>query len=130
MSGTTAAATPVLTPGYVLVPNYHVYNDEGLLLFVTGDKDRAWEGRPRPAGRYVSTAWIPGNFLAEGRLTVAAALSTLDPVIVHFFERDVVGFHVVDSMEGDSARGAYAGHVPGVIRPLLNWTTNYESASP
>ncbi len=113
----------VLVDGCVLVPNLHVFNEEGFYLFVTADHTPAWRGKPRPTGRYVSTAWIPGNFLAESGLVVGAAISTLDPVRVHFYERDAVAFQVVDTMEGDSARGDYAGHVPGVIRPSLTWTT-------
>ena len=84
-----------------------------------------WQQQPRPAGLHVSTAWVPGNFLAEGTMLVGAALSTLDPVSVHFFERDAVAFQVIDSQDGDSARGAYGGTMPGVIRPLLNWTARF-----
>jgi hypothetical protein len=29
----------------------------------------------------------------------------------------------VDSLEGGSARGDYAGPVPGPVRPLLKWET-------
>ena len=36
----------------------------------------------------------------------------------HRFKTDVV-----DSTEGDSARGDYAGPMPGVVRPLLHWET-------
>jgi lipopolysaccharide transport system ATP-binding protein len=74
----------------------------------------------------VSTAWIPGNFLSEGSLIVSAALSTLDPTEVHFFEREAVAFQIVDSLDGDSARGDFAGHIPGVVRPLLNWTSQFK----
>ncbi|HMA34035.1 MAG TPA: ABC transporter ATP-binding protein [Chloroflexia bacterium] len=113
----------VLTPGQVLVPNYHVFNEEGVYLFVSGDVDPTWRRQPRPAGRYTSTAWIPANLLAEGTILVGAAISTLEPETVHFYERDAVAFHVVDSLDGGSARGDYAGHIPGVVRPLLQWTT-------
>lgn len=115
----------VLTPGYVLLPNYQFFNEEGICVFLAGDLDPAWRRQPRPAGRYVSTAWIPGNFLSEGSLIVGAAVSTMDPVTVHFHERDAVAFQVVDSLDGDSARGDYAGHMPGVVRPLLRWTTDF-----
>jgi lipopolysaccharide transport system ATP-binding protein len=77
----------------------------------------------------VSTAWIPGNLLAEGTLVVDVAISTLDPVSVHAHERDAVAFQVVDSLDGDSARGDYAGPLPGVVRPLLRWTNDYEPSS-
>jgi lipopolysaccharide transport system ATP-binding protein len=115
----------VLTEGHVLVPNYHLFNEEGTCVCVVHDQDPDWKRRPRPRGTFFSTAWLPGNFLAEGSLIVGAAVSTLDPVMVHFYERDAIAFQVVDSLEGDSARGDYGGHIPGVVRPLLEWTTEY-----
>jgi lipopolysaccharide transport system ATP-binding protein len=119
----------VLQSGHVLVPNYHVYNEEGVYAFVALETDPAWEGRKRPPGRYASTAWIPGNLLTEGSLFVGAAISTMDPVAVHFYERDAVAFQVIDSMDGDSARREYAGPMPGVVRPKLQWTTRVISES-
>ena len=119
----------VLTAEQVLVPNLHFYNEEGVYAFVTGDLDPAWRARRRPRGRYVSTALIPGNLLSEGTLFVGAAISTIDPVVVHFYERDAVAFQVVDTMDGDSARGDYAGPMPGVVRPKLQWRTKLLSES-
>jgi lipopolysaccharide transport system ATP-binding protein len=118
----------VLQPGHRLAPNFHVYNEEGINVFISNDLDPEWRGRPRPAGVYTSTMWIPGNFLAEGTLLVGAALSTLDPVVVHFYEREAVAFQVIDSIDGDSVRGDYAGPYPGVVRPQLRWTTEYAPA--
>ena len=115
----------VLEAGHILLPNYHFFNEAGINAFIASDHDPLWRQRPRPAGRYKSTAWIPGNFLAEGSLIVGVALSTFDPVIVHFYERDAVAFQVIDSVDGDSARGEYAGPMPGVLRPLLKWTTQF-----
>lgn len=119
----------VLEPGHVLVPNYHFTNEDGAYAFVATDHDPEWRRRPRLLGRYVSTAWIPGNFLSEGALRVGVALSTMSPVYVHFFEENVVAFQVIDKSEGDSARGDYAGPMPGFVRPLLTWTTEFEPAN-
>ncbi|MCX8091301.1 MAG: ABC transporter ATP-binding protein [Verrucomicrobiae bacterium] len=113
----------VLTPDKVLVPNYHFYNEEGVCVFISHDVDPAWRHRPKPCGRYRSTAWVPGNFLAEGRLTVNVAISTYRPFEVHVHERDAVAFTVVDNLSGETARGDYAGKLPGVVRPLLRWQT-------
>jgi lipopolysaccharide transport system ATP-binding protein len=113
----------VLKPGLVLVPNLHFFNEEGVYVFTAGDRDPAWHKTPRPTGRFSSTAWVPGNLLSEGTLFVGAAITTPDPVKVHFYERDAVAFQVVDSLEGDSVRGDWGGPIPGVIRPLLRWTT-------
>jgi lipopolysaccharide transport system ATP-binding protein len=113
----------VLQPGYTLVPNLHFYNDEGTCVFITIDTDPAWRRKPKPVGTYLSRVLIPGNTLAEGGLMVSAAISTYDPVIVHFYEPEAIAFLVVDSLDGDSTRGDYAGNYPGVVRPWLQWTT-------
>jgi lipopolysaccharide transport system ATP-binding protein len=112
----------VLKPGRVLTPNLHFYNDEGSVVFVSSDLDPAWRRQPREIGRYVSAVEVPGNFLAEGTLIVGVAVSTMDPVRVHFFEQDAVAFEVVDTLSGDSARGDYGGAFPGAVRPMLKWT--------
>jgi len=116
----------VLQGERVLTPNVHLFDAEGSIVFVSMDQDQKWCRRPRPIGRYTSTAWIPGNFLSEGFFIIDAAITTFIPFNVHLHERSVVGFHVVDSMEGDSARGDYGGHLPGVVRPMLEWETAFE----
>jgi len=118
----------VLQPGHVLVPNLHFHNEEGLVIFITSDLDATWRRRARDAGRYVSTVQIPGNFFAEGSISVGAAVSTMDPVFVHFYEPDAVAFEVIDVLAGDSARGDYGGPMPGVVRPLLDWTNEFTPA--
>jgi len=115
----------VLRPGHVLVPNFRLQNAEGVCVFHVTETARDWRGRTRPAGTYVSTAWIPGNLLAEGTLVVGVAVSTIIPETIHFYEQDAVAFQVIDSLDGDSARGDYAGAYPGVVRPLLNWSTHF-----
>jgi lipopolysaccharide transport system ATP-binding protein len=44
-------------------------------------------------------------------------------MLVHVHEREAVAFQVVDSLDGDSARGDYAGPMPGVVRPMVPWLT-------
>ena len=116
----------VLEAGQILSPNLHFFNQEGINVFVSIDTDPTWRRRPRPVGRYVSTASIPGNFLAEGSIIVGAAITTLAPMTVRLYERDAIAFQVIDSTDGNSARGDYAGPLPGVVRPLLHWETHYE----
>ncbi|HVV49922.1 MAG TPA: polysaccharide ABC transporter ATP-binding protein [Polyangia bacterium] len=118
----------VLGGDRVLVPNLHFFNEDGICLFVAADSGADWKRRPKPPGSYRTTARIPGNFLAEGTIIVRAAISTMDPLIVHVNEPDVLAFQIVDRMEGDSARGDYAGPMPGMIRPLLDWSTDVIAA--
>ncbi|MBV8762272.1 MAG: ATP-binding cassette domain-containing protein [Deltaproteobacteria bacterium] len=116
----------VLEAGHVLTPNLHFSNSEGVIVFIARDMDPAWMHTPRPRGRFRSTAIIPGNLLAEGTLIVGAAISTMNPKRVHLFEQDAVAFEVMDTTEGDSARGDFAGPMPGIVRPLLQWRTETE----
>jgi lipopolysaccharide transport system ATP-binding protein len=111
----------VLEGGGILVPNLHFVTEDGANAFVAAEIDSPWHRKRRPAGRHTATAWIPGNLLAEGTYIVGVAISTLDPVRVHLHERDVVALQVIDSFEGDSARGDYGGPFPGVVRPMLRW---------
>jgi lipopolysaccharide transport system ATP-binding protein len=105
--------------------NLHFYNDEGICLFVTNDwTDRAWWERERPSGIVRCVCRIPGNFLAEGRVTVTAAVSTYNPTVVHALERDAVAFQVVEHGDSDGVRGVYGGDWPGVVRPMLEWHVN------
>ncbi|MCI1279211.1 MAG: ABC transporter ATP-binding protein [Nitrospira sp.] len=120
----------VLKPGYMFHPCFSVHNSEGVLLFSAQDTDRTWMRRPRPAGRYTSTGWIPGDLLNEGALFVGVAIWTLAPDHCHFYERDAVAFHVVDSFEEGLSRGGWLGNVPGVIRPFCKWETQSENDLP
>lgn len=113
----------VLKPGYKLMPLFGLWNEEGVCILETIEYDPVRRRRDRPAGRYRSTAWIPGNYLAEGTFFVTALLETVDPKITQFYERQVVAFSVVDGGEGDSARLGFAGNLNGVVRPLLDWGT-------
>lgn len=115
----------VLTPDSVLLPYYHFLNEEGIFVFEVICQDPEWRQRPRPTGRYTSTVWIPGNFLSEGMLFVYSAIITVAPRTMHINERDTVAFQVVESFEGDSARGDYTGTMTSAVRPLLKWTTRY-----
>jgi len=111
-----------IVPDLVLIPYFQVRNADGIWLFSTTDMDPDWRGRPRPVGRYISQVVIPGNFLAEGPLLVTAGCERASGA-KEFRVRDAVGAHVIDSADGDSARGDNPGRVTGVVRPLLTWAT-------
>jgi lipopolysaccharide transport system ATP-binding protein len=54
---------------------------------------------------------------------VDVGLATLEPNIFQYEARQAIAFQVIDSADGHSARGDFARSMPGVVRPLLNWTT-------
>jgi len=114
----------VLEPGHVFHPHFALYNEDGVTLFIAQDVDPEWRRRRRPAGRYASTGWIPGNLLAEGAVSVEVSLMTLEPEQPHMNVADTVLFRVVDPLSArDTARGDYPRPIGGVMRPLLRWTT-------
>ncbi len=118
------ATYEVTQSGQILLPNFQVYNQDRVQLFTVQDVSRQWQRHEKETGEYVSTVWIPPNFMAEGSFFVNFAVVTYLPQMrVHFNAIEVAGFDVVDSIEGDTARGDYAGKMDGVIRPILEWET-------
>jgi lipopolysaccharide transport system ATP-binding protein len=116
----------VLKPGYVLMPNYHFCNEENLHVFSAHDTDPNWRRRPRDPGRYVSTVSIPGNFLSDGTMRVTFGLTSLHPIIEDvFLVRDAIALKIIDSPGRLSARGEWTGPMGGVVRPLLDWNTQF-----
>jgi lipopolysaccharide transport system ATP-binding protein len=115
----------VLESGHVFMPHYHICNEEKVFLFSAHDLDPRWECRPRPAGHWVSTAWVPGNLLNEGKHFVSFGLMTLEPKITHFYEADAVSFRITESSAEGTARGGYVGTMGGVVRPALKWNNQF-----
>jgi lipopolysaccharide transport system ATP-binding protein len=119
----------VLAEGHALVPVIEFYNEEGTEIFSTHDTSSDWRRQPRPSGTYTSTVQIPGNLLAEGSLVGHVSIMSHFPAtVLHAQERNAFAFQIVDSPTGDSARGDYLGPMPGVIRPLLQWSTEANEA--
>ena len=105
------------------------YNEEGVCLFVSAALAApAWTGQATGPGVYRAVCHVPGNFLAEGRVSVTAGVVTLEPYTIHAAEHDAVAFQVVDRSTGSGVRGDYANEWPGVVRPQLDWTLQCEHA--
>lgn len=117
-----------LQGGYLLLPHFYMWNEEGVAIMGALDLDPAWRRRRRPKGRFVSTGWIPPNLLAEGTVFVDIGVIAIEPTVTQVFEQSVIAFQVVGSMDGDTSRGDWAGQVAGAVRPMLEWTTEYDGA--
>ena len=114
----------VLESGRALVPHVQFNNEQGTPIFIAHDWNDGWRERERDAGVYTSVVTVPGNFLSEGTVFVTVGAATYRPHLVHFNERDAVTFNVIDSPDADAARGDFAGPMPGVVRPVLDWKTD------
>ena len=95
----------------------------GHVAFNAMDVDSRWHEQSAP-GDYVATAWMPGNYLNEGLVTVDPAVCSMDSPKLHHHVSvwQAVSFHVQDPGEGGSSRGTFTGQWKGVVRPLLEWT--------
>ena len=110
-----------------LFPKIKLGNDRGEVVFNAFDTDPRWRTQPEP-GIYTCTAWIPPNLLNEGVLAVDVTVAALGaPTLVnHVNVPGLVRFHVTDPGEGDSAKGLFTGQLRGGVRPLLDWTTEFD----
>ncbi|MCC2641118.1 MAG: rfbB [Nitrospira sp.] len=115
----------VLKSGHALVAQFGFNTEEDVIAFVVNDRDPAWYRRIRPVGRYISTAWIPGNFMSEGTMVIGGGIISEDPWQLHCDVPRAVGFRVIDPGTGETARGDVTGRWEGVVRPLLKWTTEH-----
>jgi len=114
----------VLEPGHILSPYFTVVSDAGIDLFTTADPDPAAGNQPRQPGRYVATAWVPANLLAEGTHYLRVVMRSISDKSRPFTERDVVAFTVVDPQGGEGSSW-WEGKPSGVIKPRLQWGTEY-----
>jgi lipopolysaccharide transport system ATP-binding protein len=114
----------VLRLGEPVLPKIKVYDRDGDVAFNALDTSPRWQ-EPTGPGDYVTTAWIPGNLLNEGFTSVDVSIVSLaaPKLHPHAGSHDAVSFHVHDPGEGDSARGPFTGQVRGVVRPLLEWSS-------
>jgi lipopolysaccharide transport system ATP-binding protein len=116
----------VLEDGQTFTHGLNLFNEQGINILNSHDVISSLSKYPRKKGFYSATVWIPGNFLSEGLITVGVAVLNQGPFRIHFHEPDAVAFRVIDSIEGDSARGKYTGGFPGIVRPILKWDTRHE----
>ena len=110
--------------GRSVFPKIKIYDARRNVAFNALDTSSRWQ-HPTTPGVYVSTAWIPANLLNEGLIAVDVGVCSVGTTKLHPHTgaNDVVSFHVRDPGEGDSAKGPFTGQLQGVLRPLLEWTT-------
>jgi lipopolysaccharide transport system ATP-binding protein len=111
----------VLQGGHRLVPNFHVFLQDQYVL-VSSPRG---VNEPLAPGIYRSVMWIPPRFLNNGMFVVGVAVSSMTPIVVHFFEQEALRFHVIDDLL-DEGRNDYIQEFPGVVRPDLKWDIERE----
>jgi lipopolysaccharide transport system ATP-binding protein len=102
------------------VPNFHFFAPDGSYIFVSSPNDIS----KLPPGVYQADCRVPGDLLNEGTYFIGVAITSYfdsGAFDVDFFERNALTFNVIDPMDARSNRYGYAGPVPGIVRPKLDW---------
>ena len=114
----------ILKKEAAFVPAMSLLDEHGTQIMNALDTDTKWRD-PQEAGEYVSVAWIPANLLNEGQLLVCAYLMDVrrysGKPIKYAYVDEPIGFRVVDSGDGPSAKGDYPQQWRSAVYPLLEW---------
>ncbi len=110
-------------------PNIHVRDGAGNYVFTSSPT--LWGGQMglKP-GEYTACCLIPSHLLNDGMFSVGVAANHFqNGLTTAFFIEHGLTFHVVDRIDQNSERSesGWAGRVPGVIRPRLEWTLENKS---
>jgi lipopolysaccharide transport system ATP-binding protein len=112
----------VLQSGDFLVPSFHFYDSKGETYMIVMDADAKRRAQHLPSGAYTARVRVPADFLAPGTLRIVAALATPMPRTMHFYHQNALVLEVRESTDSStSVRGNYEGHLPGFLRPRLDW---------
>jgi len=116
----------VLKGGKNIQPALHFDGSNGTQAFVIAYTDPDRMLQISSPGRYWVRTWIPPNLLNEGAMYVTVCVCTPDPMERHCQVDRALSFHVYEKAGAvDTARGAYSRSFPGVIRPKLDWETQF-----
>lgn len=101
------------------VPNLHFKTADGTYAFVT-----SFPGMKHlNPGKYRVYCKIPGNLLNDGVYSIGIALTehNRNGYEVLFHNEGFLTLSIIDTVYNNPFRYSYAGPVPGVVRPLLEW---------
>ncbi len=127
--------TPVLlefqfwnrVPGICLNLSIVVCNESGVPVFNTVPiHEREWHDRPFPRGLFRSRCVIPGDLLNDSRYRVQFYVVKDQSSVIYSYG-DILVFDVLDD---PSVRRFWFGKWAGVVRPALEWSTEFLGTSP
>lgn len=111
----------IFREGELFTHGFNLYNVENVHILSSHDKKSSTLKQALPIGIYKTAIIIPGNLLAEGSYSCSFAIMRYSPFHIEFHEMNTVGFNIIDEFGGQTVRGNYSGHYPGLIRPELEW---------
>jgi len=110
----------ILKENQLFTHGFNLFNNHNIHILSSHDTNSDTLYHPPAKGIYSKRIIIPKNFLADGGYNCSFAIMRYNPFHVEFHEMEVVGFNIIDELES-KGRGEYAGKLPGVVRPTLNW---------
>ena len=113
-------------PGARIYTSIHLHEKSGVAVLSSANLPSlnlgvdGWHGKPQPAGLYRSVCTIPPNLLNETRYSVSVF------IVANMERHEVVAHHVItfQTYDGNPHR-EYNGIVMGVVRPRLDWRTEF-----
>jgi len=108
-----------LRSGTVMDITLQFYNEQGIRAFGTSTVSDGRQSASLPAGLFRSICRVPANLLNSGMHRVRLLVVENRSSVIYRHE-DAVCFDVIDTGEN---RGAWYGKMGGVVKPLLDWTT-------
>lgn len=107
----------------IVSPGLNVHNEFGDHLFSSHHIGQMLEPKILSKGIYTTSVYLPSNFFSEGMIYFSVALMTYSPFNVIQHLEKIISLTVIDRMDGLSARGIYTGFFPGLVRPILRWSS-------
>ena len=107
-------------------PNFHFFDQFGQYVFVSSPSNK---NITNGTGLFEATCHIPGNFFNVGHFSLGMALTFHHAGIhVSFYEPHALNITITEDMSSSATRSTnYAGEIPGVVRPLLDWNVKKTS---
>ena len=107
----------VLKSGFAPLPNVHFFTNKGEYAFISHADVKEENDK---IGKHTKTVWVPGNLLNEGTYSIGVALSTMIPLNIHLYERELIVFQVLEDIHS-AKKHDFNVRIPGVVRPRLVW---------
>jgi lipopolysaccharide transport system ATP-binding protein len=107
-------------------PNFHFFDQFGQYVFVSAPANKNITNGP---GEFQAECCIPANFFNVGYFSLGVALTFHHAGIqVSFYEPHALNISITEDMGISATRSTnYAGEIPGVVRPLLDWNVKKTS---
>ena len=111
----------VLVDGMTFTHGFNLFNAYDVHVFTSHDNTTI--GEETKQGYYRTIAWIPANLLQSCDYFFTFAFMQYNPFKVLFHSPYLIRIHMVDDLDAPTRNVNYNGGLPGVVRPIINWSS-------